>query len=331
MSAAGAGFVRPVRRALPALPDAEAEVRADARASLQKHARSFRIAARLLDPADADDAAICYALCREADDLVDEAPSADAATAAITTLREELGGRRSPRPLVRAFYTMALRRQLPVKAMWTLVDTIALDATEVRIPDDAALIRYAYGVAGTVGLMMAGLLGAYDPRARSAAIDLGIGMQLTNVARDVTEDAARGRVYLPADRLRSRGVTPEAVVAGLAPAAAVVGVTGDLVALAERYYASALGGLRYLPFRGRVAVAVAAALYRAIGHAVVRRGEAALERRTSLGKFGLAVAFVRGLLLLAHPRVWGPAPARDTELHLPLAGVTETSGPCPTA
>lgn len=224
---------------------------------------------------------------------------------------------------------MALRRQLPVSAMWRLVDTIAEDADPVRVADDTALVRYAYGVAGTVGLMMAGLLGARTPRARASAIDLGIGMQLTNIARDVTEDAARDRVYLPATRLRDVGVEPDALVAGAADPAAVAQVAADLVALAEPYYASALDGLRDLPLRGRLAVAVAASLYRAIGRTVVRRGVRALACRTSLGRWGLFASVVTGVFSLAHPRVWGPLRPRDTTLHLPLVGAPELSRECP--
>lgn len=300
-----------------------------ARASLHAHARSFRIAARLLRPADADDAAICYALCREADDLVDEAPDVEAARTAIRQLRDELRGRQAPRPLVVAFYRMALRRRVPVRAMWTLVDTISRDAGPVRIQDDVELIRYAYGVAGTVGLMMAGLLGARSERARASAVDLGIGMQLTNIARDVAEDARRDRVYLPLNRLRAAGIDPAALVDAGADPEAVMRVVAELVALAERYYSSSLTGLRDLPLRGRLAVAVAAALYRAIGRRVVERGPAALGGRTSLGKLGLFVGFCTGVFSLAHPRVWGAIAPRDTALHLPLVGASELSRECP--
>jgi len=309
--------------------DPTADVLPAARASLQTHARSFRIAARLLRAEDADDAAICYALCREADDLVDEAASPEEARTGIAELRNELLGRGRPRPLIVAFYRMALRRGVPVQAMWTLVDTIAADADPVRVRDDAGLLRYAYGVAGTVGLMMAGLLGARSARARASAIDLGIGMQLTNIARDVAEDAARDRVYLPASRLRAVGVDPDALVAGTAHPRAVMSVAADLVDLAEPYYASALDGLRDLPLRGRFAVAVAAALYRAIGRKVVQRGAGALQRRTTLGRWGLFAGFAKGILSLAHPRVWGPLRSRDTALHLPLVGAPDLSRECP--
>ncbi len=302
-----------------------------ARETMRKHARSFRIAARLLSAEDADDAALTYAFCREADDLVDEAPSVEAATTAIDELRAELRGRRRPRPLVVAFYRMALRRRLPIDAAWTLVDTIADDAGPVRISDDPALLRYAYGVAGTVGLMMASLLGARTQEARTCAIDLGIGMQLSNVARDVTEDARRDRLYLPAERLRALGVDPEDVVAGTADPEQLATVSRDLVALADRYYASALDGLGFLPLRGRLAVAVAASLYQAIGHAVVRRGALALRGRTVLGRLSLGTAVLRGLLTAALPRVWGGSRSRDPALHPFSLGAPESGTPCPTA
>jgi len=311
--------------------DPIADVLPAARRALHERARSFRIAARLLSAEDADDAAITYALCREADDLVDEAPSADVATVAIAELRAELRGRTSPRPLVIAFYRMALRRRLPIHAMWDLVDTIAQDAGPVRISDDAALLRYAYGVAGTVGLLMGTLLGARGDGAAACAVDLGIGMQISNIVRDVAEDALRDRVYLPASRLHRVGLRADDVATGSADPAVIAAVCADLVALSDSYYASARNGLRFLPPRGRVAVAVAAALYQAIGHAVVRRGAEALKRRTVLGPLSLGVAFIRGVFTLARPTVWGALRPRDPALHRFAPSPPSPGRPCPTA
>lgn len=311
--------------------DPTADVLPAARQALHERARSFRIAARLLTPQDADDAAITYALCREADDLVDEAPSPEAAAVAIADLRAELHGLRPPRPLVVAFYRMALRRNLPIQAAWDLVDTIAADAGPVRIADDAALVRYAYGVAGTVGLLMGTLLGARGERATACAVDLGIGMQLSNIVRDVAEDARLDRVYLPATRLRAAGVRSDDVANRTADRVAIAVVCRELVVLSDRYYASARDGLRFLPARGRVAVAVAASLYQAIGHSVVRRGVEALNQRTVLSRFSLGVAFVRGLLTLVRPTVWGVLRRRDPTLHPFVLGLPEPGRPCPTA
>lgn len=265
----------------------------EGRALLQRHARSFRIAARVLGEEQADDAAIAYGFCRVADDAVDEAPDAEAAAAAIAALRAELAGEQPARPLVAAWLEMAARRGIPVAAAEHLLVAIAGDVGAVRMDDDRALLRYAYGVAGTVGLMMAPILGATAREARSHAVDLGIAMQLTNIARDVAEDARRGRVYLPTTRLRAHGVEPEDVLRGVVPAAAVV--ASELVSLAEPYYASARAAAVWLPWRGRLAMLLASYLYRAIGHAVVRRGVAALEGRTVLGQGALAWAIVQAV------------------------------------
>lgn len=294
----------------------------EGRELLEKHARSFRIAARVLGPDEADDAALAYAFCRTADDAVDEAPSPEEGRAAIDRLRDEARGRAPSRPLVQAWLRMALRRGVPVTAGWHLLDAIATDVGKVRVADDAELLRYSYGVAGTVGLMMCGILGATDARARPHAVDLGIAMQLTNIARDVAEDARRGRVYLPASRLRAAGVDPEAVARG-ERSAGVQRVVGELVEMAEPYYASARSAAAWLPWRGRLAMLLALFLYRAIGHAVVRRGAAALHTRTILGRVRLGIAALTAVVAWAFPR----RPAGFTPSHDALAGLPGVRSP----
>jgi len=267
---------------------------AASRAVLRRHARSFRVAARLLSEEQAADAAICYAFCREVDDLVDEASDPERGLEALRRWREETRGTRPARPLILAWRALAARRNFPIEAGLRLIDAVGSDAGPVRVPDDHALLDYAMGVAGTVGLMMCGILGA-PASARPQAVDLGIAMQLTNIARDVAEDAARDRVYLPASRLALAGLRPADVLTGAADPPALAAVVRGLVDLAERYYASALAGMGRIPWRGRLAVAVAAGLYRAIGHAVVRRGAEATRTRTVLGPLGLLGGLLRGL------------------------------------
>lgn len=271
----------------PALAAASREV-------LRRHARSFRVAARLLSEEQAADAAICYAFCREVDDLIDEAPDLEQARVALARWREETRGSRPARPLIEAWRALAARRGFPIEAGLQLIDAVGTDAGAVRIADDRALLDYAMGVAGTVGLMMCGILGA-PASARPQAVDLGIAMQLTNIARDVAEDARRDRVYLPATRLALAGLSPADVLAGRADDAALAAIVRGLVLLAERYYRSAIAGMARIPWRGRLAVAVAAGLYRAIGRKVVRRGAEALRGRAVLGALELSIGFLQGL------------------------------------
>ena len=291
----------------------EADIAADSQKVLEHHARSFRIAARVLGTDQAADAAVCYAFCRAVDDAVDEAKTPDEAAAALNQLRDEARGRRPPRPLVTTWIRLALRRQIPLTAGWDLIDAMDTDLGPVRIADDAQLHRYAYGVAGTVGLMMCGILGAHL-HARARAVDLGIAMQLTNIARDVAEDARRDRVYLPASRLRARGVAPDDVAAGTADPTRTFAVVTDLLDQAEFHYDRAFEGLRWMPWRSRLAVLLALVLSRGIGRAVRARGPAALSDRTVLPRWrlvGLAMAATASLL---HPRVWGSAPSAPPDV-----------------
>ncbi|MEO0603436.1 MAG: squalene/phytoene synthase family protein, partial [Myxococcota bacterium] len=182
------------------------------------------------------------------------------------------------------------------------------DLDLVRVADDAELFRYGYGVAGTVGLLMCGVLGVEDEAAYARAVDLGIAMQITNICRDVKEDAVRGRVYLPADRLRAAGVDPEALVTGEADPAAVASVVGDLFEVADQFYQSGDECLRAIPMPARGAILVASRVYRAIGTRLGRRhAYNALHGRTVVPvsqRLWLALGSVVQLLL---PRFWwGP-------------------------
>lgn len=270
-------------------PDA---VAATARALLRAKGRTFWLASRLLPPRLRDEVAVLYAFCRVVDDAVDEAPSPAVAGEAALQLARELEGE-SPRPEVAAFRALAAQRGLELRFARELLDGVRSDLGRVRIEDDAGLLRYAYLVAGTVGAMMERLLGATDERARAAAIELGIALQLTNICRDVREDAGRDRVYLPATRLRAAGLDPDLVARGEVEGERLAPVVREVLALADEHYRAARAGFAFLPWRARAAVAVAARLYRQIGvRLLARQGADPLRGRVvvpALQKLGLAV------------------------------------------
>lgn len=301
----------------------------ESRAVLARHARSFRWASTFL-PADArDDAAVVYTFCRVADDLVDEAPDPATAARDIALLDAELRGDAPPRPLVAAFREIAARRGIDLRSAQELVVGIAGDQGVVRVADDEALLRYCYRVAGTVGLLMCGVIGVTARAAWPHAVDLGIGMQLTNICRDVLEDTKRDRVYLPATRLRAAGVDPEALVAGRADRAQVAAVVRDLLAEAERYYDSADDAMRHIPLRSRLAILVASRIYRAIGRRLLRHGGDTMAGRTVVPWWEKLYWLGAGLLSALRPRVAGlvPAPPHDATLHRGLAGLPGTNPP----
>lgn len=262
-----------------------------ARALLRAKGRTFWLAAKLLPAGLKDEVAVLYAFCRVVDDAVDEAENPAAAREAALCLARELEGE-APRPEVATFRELAVRRGLELRCARELLQGVTSDLGPVRVADDAGLLRYAYLVAGTVGAMMERLLGSTDPGARATAIELGIAMQLTNICRDVREDAVRDRVYLPASRLRAHGVDPDAVARGEVEGARLAPVVREVLALADRHYHAARAGYRFLPWRARAAVAVAARLYRQIGvNLGARQGADPLRGRVvvpTLQKLGLA-------------------------------------------
>ncbi|HEU0078108.1 MAG TPA: squalene/phytoene synthase family protein, partial [Longimicrobiaceae bacterium] len=178
-------------------------------------------------------------------------------------------------------------------------------------------------VASTVGLMMCAVLGVRCREAHPHAVDLGIAMQLTNICRDVAEDAYHGRVYLPAERLRRAGTSTEALLAGTAGRAAVARAVAGVLELADRYYASADGGMRDLPPRARPAILVASRVYRAIGVRLRKRGCDALAGRTVVRTPEKAFWGTRALAACLRPAILGIGPRwrHDGGLHAALRGL----------
>jgi len=270
-----------------------------ARAVLAERARSFRIASWFLPGHMRDDAAVVYAFCRLVDDAADRAESADAGREKLAELRAMIEGAVEPTALVRAYVLAAGRLGFGLEPARALLSGAESDLGCVRVRDDAELLTYCYRVAGTVGLMMCGVLGVTHSTARAHAVELGVAMQLTNICRDVREDATLGRVYLPRTRLAAHGVANEdaAPVALLLATGhertAVARVVRGLLSEAERVYDLGARGFPYIPPRPRLAIMVAARLYRGIGRRLLRRGGQALEGRTrvsALEKLTLVLA-----------------------------------------
>lgn len=317
----------------PAHTADDAALIAECRAIMTRHSRSFDRAASFLPPATRDRVAVLYAFCRIVDDAVDEATDPDAARHAIEALHRELHAvtgegpalELTPRPVVAAFARHLGGSREAVAAAHALCEGVASDVIPARFLDDHELLRYCYRVAGAVGVLMCPTLGVTDPRALPFAVDFGIAMQLTNICRDVLEDAQHGRVYLPAARLASAGTSQEALLEGRADRRAISRVVLDLLALADRYYASTDLGVSYIPLLGRQAILVARALYAAIGHKLRREGGDALKGRTMLAGRDKAVLIARALTRNLDPtthalHAWRGHPAHDARLHRHLVG-----------
>ena len=303
-------------------------VRADRRlslATLSRHGRSFRLAGRLLPGDTLGDAAVLYRFCRTVDDLADLAPDRARARARLEALRAAVLADERADADARPLLALAGRRGLDLAPAVALIDTMIADLDPLPIASIDALLAYAQGAAGTVGLLMSDLLTGGDARARPFAADLGIAMQLTNIARDVAEDAGRGRVFLPVAWLGDAAATPAAVLDG-ANRDAVFAAVEAALALADRHYRRAEAGYRFLPVRSRAAIRAAGRLYQEIGRLVRRRGPAGLGGARAVVGTGRRFA----LLALALPgRPGPPAPAGGIETRRPAAPAAADVGPRP--
>jgi phytoene synthase len=246
---------------------------------IERHSKSFALASKLLSAHTRPAVVALYAWCRRADDAIDHTESA-AQPAALEKLRAELArvydGDESEDAVLSEFARVVRRFGIPRTLPEALLDGMEMDVRSTRYGSWSTLLTYCYRVASTVGLMLCHVLGAKDPRASRHAVHLGIAMQLTNIARDVAEDFARGRLYLPSELLARHGVTefePLAARSSLARARSGCGsAVSEVLAVADRYYASADEGLRYLPLRAAIAVSCARSVYSHIGHIIAARG-----------------------------------------------------------
>jgi 15-cis-phytoene synthase len=286
---------------------------AECRDVLARHSKSFALAAKLLPAECRDDAAILYAWCRRADDAIDHAGS-ESQSAALQRLERELAdvyrGATLSDPLLRAFAEVARARQIPREYPRALLAGMAMDQGPVAYATLAELITYCFRVAGTVGLMMCHVLGVRHPLALRHAADLGIGMQLTNICRDVQEDWQRGRLYLPrellAEHARPMAISP--AHAELTPELAehLRPVVVQLLALAEQYYASGDRGLYYLAPRCAFSVHTARLVYSRIGARLGARGHDVLGGRARVSTpHKLALCLRAGFATVCCPRAHG--------------------------
>ncbi len=229
----------------------------------RQHGRSFYLASRLLPPARQRGVISTYAYCRVADDIVDRA-SGEGPTATAEALARWARQLTSPdEPIAVAFAHTRERYGVPMQPVSDLLSGIQMDLTITHYANWEELRRYCYHVAGTVGLMVAPILGCRDSKALRHAGDLGIAMQLTNILRDVAEDAQMGRIYLPVDEIEAFGCDPDAILAGQ-PGGRFSELMAFQIDRARSLYASALRGVYALSPSGRFTTLAATKLYSGI-------------------------------------------------------------------
>ncbi|WP_088346194.1 MULTISPECIES: phytoene/squalene synthase family protein [Rhodomicrobium] len=285
------------------------------RERIEKGSRSFAAAARLFDAETRAHAYMLYAWCRHCDDVIDGQElgfaGGRAATASPAERLAEL--RKATRRAVRgdwdemvfgALHRVVAERGVPERYLLDHLEGFAMDVEGRRYRTLDDTLGYCYHVAGVVGVMMAVIMGVKDAATLDRASDLGIAFQLTNITRDVMEDAALGRVYLPEDWLEEAGV-PRSAIADPANRQKVHEVTERLLAVSDRFYVSARHGIAFLPFRSAWAIASARFVYRDIGRLVRREGAAAWDRRARVSAARKLYGVARSLATIARSHAHG--------------------------
>jgi phytoene synthase len=281
---------------------------------IAKGSKSFSLAAKLFAPETRYAAFFLYGWCRYCDDQIDEAGKSveqDELDRRLRALRDRTASAFSfepqEEPVFVALQYIAHRYGIPSHYALELIEGMAMDVRRTRYTTLKELLLYCYRVAGTVGLMMSHVMGLREERALKHAADLGIGMQLTNIARDIIEDAAVGRIYMPLSWLREAGILPGQLSApGNREKLAML--TSRLLREAESYYRSGDAGLWHLSFRSACAISAARHVYSEIGTLLLKRGARAWDQRTYVTGARKIRVVLRGVA-----RLFGSVPARVTE------------------
>ncbi len=235
--------------------------------------KSFATAARWLPGRMRDAAAVVYAFCRVADDAIDTEPEPAAAhERLVRVLDRAWAGRPIGEPIERALAVLAEQLPMPRAPFDALLEGFAWDAEGRELVELDDVLGYAVRVASSVGVALTIAMGARERSTLARACDLGVAMQLTNIARDVGEDARRGRVYLPTRWLEDAGIARAELVRAPSFSPALGGVVERVLVLADELYGRADAGIAALPADCRPAIRAARLLYADIGRVIRARG-----------------------------------------------------------
>jgi phytoene synthase len=269
------------------------------RALLKGGSRTFHAASKVLPAWVSDPAIALYAFCRLADDAVDLEPNR---AAAVERLRHRLDRAYRAQPMDfaadRAFAAVVAQFSIPRELPEALLEGLAWDAQGRRYETLPELYSYAARVAGAVGAMMTLVMGQRTPEIVGRACDLGVAMQLTNIARDIGEDARDGRLYLPGSWLRDAGIDPDAWLARPVFSTEIAAIVQRLLDAADALYGRATLGIANLPLSCRPGIYAARALYAEIGRELERGGLDSVARRAVVSTRRKLMVLTRTLALL---------------------------------
>ena len=246
--------------------------------SIKSEGKSFYWASFFLPKKNRIAASRLYSICRYLDDVADN--SKLDTSSQIKNIFNQIKENESSE--INIFFK---KNNINLGILKDLIDGLISDQQNVRVTDEKELIDYSYKVAGTVGLMMLPIINTKDAEARKHAIDLGIAMQLTNIARDVYEDAKMNRLYLPKEWLEQVSIS-DLIDHNLddQKKRLIELSIKNLIELSDKFYANVFSGMKFIPLRTRLAIFFAAKIYKGIGEKIKNGGYVYKLERIYLNK-----------------------------------------------
>ena len=259
---------------------------------LKREGKSFYWASFFLPKKSKKKAGILYSICRYFDDIADKY-SQDQTNYLKDTIEEI---KKNKNNKINIFLQ---KNKIHNSIFIDLIEGLILDQKKIRIQNKEELIKYSYHVAGTVGLMMSKIIGVKNEKAAKSAIDLGIGMQLTNIARDVYEDSKMKRIYLPANWI------PNISLNNLNNPNQFNSENDDIISkaihkvisLSEKFYINGFAGLKYIPLSSRLGIFIAANVYRGIGIKIKYNKKKYSTERIYLNSFEKFVITIKSIFI----------------------------------
>ncbi len=259
-------------------PEYESDIRVCQRI-LEKGSKSFSQAARLLPRSMRQASSAVYAFCRVADDAIDTRETHTALKDLRNMLNRVYSDIQHDGAIERALCAVVKRYRIPRIVFDALLEGFSWDRENRQYAAIDDLEHYCARVASTVGVMMTLISGVRDPLVLARACEMGLAMQLTNIARDVGEDARQGRIYLPLEWLQVHGVSPESLLNKPVYSDELGLVVKKLLERAQRYYESGSLGLAYLPKESQPAMWAARFIYADIGRVIANQKYNSIDSR----------------------------------------------------
>ena len=259
---------------------------------LKNEGKSFYWASFFLPKKSKNNAGILYSICRYFDNIADK-NNKDMSLFLKESIKKIKSDNKNE---VNIFLK---KNDINVLIFADLIRGLIFDQKDVKIKNQTDLIKYSYFVAGTVGLMMSKIIGVKNIKASSCAIDLGIAMQLTNIARDVHEDAKLKRIYLPSEwipNINLYELNGQNTIS-LEQETIISNAINRLIDLSEKFYFNGFSGLKYIPLKTRLGIFIAANIYKGIGIKIKKNGKKYLKKRIYLNYYEKLIITLKSMIV----------------------------------